>query len=176
MDEKRFWDIIAVGCPVEPEASWVEALRAQLSRLPIEEIVSFARLLDAKLRAACTIDLWAVASLVHRREAYDFLSFRNWLVSRGKPVYEAALSNPDTLAERLQTENDFMVDLAYITRLAWAKATGQRQTAFWQANNFVQLPREEVAGGDWDFNDRAELRRRLPRLTAIYLGEEDVDE
>jgi hypothetical protein len=173
MDEKRFWDIISVGCPKEPGASWVDALSAQVVRLPLEEIDSFAQLLTSKLRAACTFDLRAVASLVMLNQDYEFLCFCNWLVGMGKSVYEAALRNPDSLLERLHAEDDFMADLDWITRGAWTKATGKNQ---YSRGDRLEPTIEELAGDRWDIADRSEWRRRFPQLAAWHFASEEVDE
>jgi hypothetical protein len=178
VDEKRFWDIIAVGCPREPaEGSWVDALTAQLVRLSVAEIDSFARVLDLKLRAACTFDLWATLSLIDQGDDLGFLHFANWLIGAGKPIYEAAVQNADSLAESIQPDEDLGADLTNITGMAWSEVTGRPHSDFRQGKDLLEgaFP-EDMAGERWADNDPAELRRRLPRLAKRFLPSEEVTE
>jgi hypothetical protein len=175
MDEKRFWDIIAIGCPKTLGASWIDALGFQLRRLGVEEIDSFALVLDSKLRAACTFDLRAVGLMLDRNDEVDFFYFCNWLVGMGKPIYESALVNPDSLADLIQEGEDFRADLTYITRLAWAQVTGQPPRLFQQGKDLLSGGSlvDHMAGEPWDLEDVFELRRRFPRLAARFLAPEE---
>ncbi len=48
---------------------------------------------------------------------------------------------------------------------AWMEVTGQPDTADYPARNEAA----ELIGEDWDFDDRAQMRKRLPRLASVYL-------
>jgi hypothetical protein len=53
------------------------------------------------LNEAYTCDLWGAADVIHGGCSDDgFEYFRCWLVSRGRRVYEAALADPDSLAQQ----------------------------------------------------------------------------
>jgi hypothetical protein len=176
VDEKRFWDIISVGCPKQPGASWIVALRFQLLRLPIQEIDFFARVLDAKPRAACTFDLWAAFWLLDTSGDMEFLYFCNWLVGEGKLGFESVLQDPDRLADRLQQGDDFAADITWITSHACAQATGKPEDDFWIGKDDLlraTVLAEDVTCERWDYEDQAELRRRFPRLAAWMLDSED---
>jgi hypothetical protein len=66
-----------------------------------EEIISFEVAFRRYLNLAYTWDLWGAAYVIHGGCSDDgFEYFRRWLVSRGRDVYEAALADPDSLAQR----------------------------------------------------------------------------
>ena len=68
---------------------------------PLEEIISFEVALRRYLNEAYTCDLWGAADVIHGGCSDDgFEYFRCWLVSRGRRVYEAALADPDSLAQQ----------------------------------------------------------------------------
>ena len=101
MPADRFWQIIerASGSDGDPDAH-MEALRVALRELSVEEILSFEVAFRHYLNAAYSWDLWGAAYVVHGGCSDDgFEYFRRWLVSRGRDVYQAALADPDSLAQ-----------------------------------------------------------------------------
>ncbi len=101
MPADRFWQIIerAAQFPRDPDAH-LEALREVLRELSAEEIISFEVAFRRYLNEAYTWDLWGAAYVIHGGCSDDgFEYFRRWLVSRGRDVYEAALADPDSLAQ-----------------------------------------------------------------------------
>jgi hypothetical protein len=102
MPADRFWRIIdrAARSDHDPGAH-MEALRTALRELPLEDIISFEVAFRRYLNEAYRWDLWGAAHVVHGGFCSDdgFEYFRRWLVSRGRDVYEAALADPDSLAQ-----------------------------------------------------------------------------
>ena len=105
-----------------------------------------------------------------------FRDFRVWLVGRGRHAYEAALKNPDTLADILDGDpvDGFGLDAAAL-RVYEAK-TGM-------SDFFDRLDREEKdapppppEGDDWDFDDAEECASSYPRLCHLYLVPQRTDE
>jgi hypothetical protein len=95
-----FWQIIkrAAETDHDPDAH-VEALRAELRELPLQEIISFEVAFRRYLNKAYIWDLWGAAYVIHGGCSDDgFEYFRRWLVSKGRDVYEVALADPDSLA------------------------------------------------------------------------------
>ena len=75
-------------------------MRAELRELSLQEIISFEVAFRRYLNEAYTWDLWGAAYVIHGGCSDDgFEYFRRWLVSRGRDVYEAALADPDSLAQ-----------------------------------------------------------------------------
>jgi hypothetical protein len=178
MHDKQFWDILHAGC--DPGASpddWGGTLHAQLVRLPPPEIVHFDWLFDAKTAAAYTRDLWGAAYLINGGASDDgFYYFRCWLVGRGKKVYEAALANPDSLAAVVHPDHDYEAGIYSTAHHAWCQVTGQPETTPMDDGWLGPRPVQPALGPRWNFDDDAEVRRRFPRLAAVYLTDEDEDE
>ena len=174
MDDKRFWDIIAVACKIEGddpdfEVEWYDALVEQLVTLPHEDIVRFDRWFDDRTDALYTRDHWGAAYLINGGASDDgFYYFRCWLVGMGKRVYEAALKDPDTLADVVNSSIDYEAEIYSVARAAWERL-GLDEDDFDRA--YKKLGRRKKAklkGEDWAFNDDEEMRRRLPRLFELY--------
>src|SRR5262245_57745692 len=107
MDEKRFWAIIAEACGADPRAAEErdEALTAQLVRFRPDEIIEFNHIFDRLAAQAYRVDLWGAAYVINGGASDDgFYYFRCWLIGMGKKVYEAALANPDNLADFVDPE------------------------------------------------------------------------
>jgi hypothetical protein len=102
MPADKFWRLIerAAKSDHDPDAH-VNALRAALQDLSLEEIISFEVAFRRYLNEAYTWDLWGAAYVINGGCSDDgFEYFRRWLVSKGRDVYEAALTDPDSLAQQ----------------------------------------------------------------------------
>lgn len=106
MDERRFWQLIedavraAPGHDMDAADRQAAALEANLASLPGADINAFQRILDAKRNLAFRWDLWGAAYLMNggcSDDCFDY--FRGWLIGRGRKVFEAAIRDPDSLAE-----------------------------------------------------------------------------
>ena len=95
-----------------------------------------------------------------------FYYFRCWLIGMGRRVYEAALADPDSLADAVLPGIDAEAEIYAAAHSAWMAVTGRPDTDPYPARN----EGAELRGEAWDFDDDEEVRRRLPRLAAIYLG------
>jgi hypothetical protein len=177
VDDKQFWDILSAACdPAESPEEWHEPLHEQLIRLPPREIVHFDWLFDAKTAAAYTVDLWGAAYLINGGASDDgFYYFRCWLVGMGKKVYEAALANPDSLADFVKADEEAEAEIYGAGRQAWYEATNQPDTTPLDDAWLGPRPTEVLQGQDWDYDDDAEMRRRFPRLTAVCIPDEDEE-
>jgi hypothetical protein len=101
MAAETFWSIIERAAKADHDPGAQEmALRAELEKLSLEDIISFEAAFRRYLNEAYTWDLWGAAHVIHGWCSDDgFEYFRRWLVSRGREAYEAALADPDSLAE-----------------------------------------------------------------------------
>src|SRR5438093_10687165 len=93
-----------------------------------------------------------------------FEYFRDWLISRGQVIYNAAVENPDTLADITEPGRDDyeFEELGYIALEVYEELTGNEMPQLdfqWSA---------EPKGRNWDFDDKNEVSRRLPQLTKLY--------
>ncbi|WP_344140456.1 DUF4240 domain-containing protein, partial [Luedemannella flava] len=150
-----------------------------VSRAPAE-IVQFS-LRQWQLRdQAYRYDLWAAAFLIEGWWSDDgFMDFRDGLISLGRDWYERALADPDSLADHpaVRDGGDVLIgneDFVGAAHRAYERLTGEPDGL----NEALEASPEAVplrvitepVGARWDVEDEDEMRRRLPRLAAIFLG------
>jgi len=162
MDIERFWEIVdAAKQTAAPDTEGrVDALKHLLSTESLDEIQSFQSHYDAQIRRSYRWDLWGAANLINGGASDDgFRYFRDWLVSEGRSVFEAALTSPDSLADLPR------VDLAEL------ELFGYVALEVYEARGGGELDRDfstELAtpqGQQWSEDNLAEL---LPRLARKY--------
>jgi len=168
MPADKFWQIIerAAKSDHDPDAQ-MKTLRTALHELSIEEIISFEVAFRRYLNEAYTWDLWGAADLIHGGCSDDgFEYFRRWLVSRGRDVYEAALADPDSLAQRdLQPGPDGVwefEEIYYVAREVFEEKGGEGDVRDYSE------PEAGMAGpgpsGERFGDDDQHLARRYPKL------------
>jgi len=117
---------------------------------------------------AYTNDLWGAAYLINGGASDDgFYYFRCWLLGLGRDAYEAAVADPDSLADVVDPDDGDLheAETYGAARQAWMDVAGADE------DDAYPEPREpeDLVGDEWDFDDEDEVRRRLPRLAAMYL-------
>jgi hypothetical protein len=142
---------------------------AALAKLDAEEIVGFERHLRRVLDASYKVDLFGAAYLVNggcSDEGFD--AFRGWLMVQGREAYARAVGEPDSLAElpavmraALTGEELGSERMLTIAARAHREATGEE---------LPEVPGTKRPNTDdfWDFDDEDEVRRRFPRLAALF--------
>jgi hypothetical protein len=168
MDEGRFWEIIAAACQPDPRQAddWDRQLQVALTKISPDEIVEWNHIFDRLAARAYTVDLLGAAYIINGGAGDDgFYYFRCWLICMGRDVYEAAVVDPDSLAAVLVPGIDAEAETYAAAHQAWMTVTGRPDTAPYPARN----EHAEARGEDWDFDDDNEVRRRFPRLSALYL-------
>jgi hypothetical protein len=177
VDDKRFWDVIDAGCPdgTRPE-EWGSSLVGVLKQLEPDEIVRFDRWFEDRADAAYCRELWSVASMLNGGASDDgFYYFRCWLVGMGKQVYEAALADPDSLAGVVDPDGEYEAEIYGVARGAW-EAKGLPEVDFDAAYSAGSQRQGRLPlTGEW-VRDEEAIRRRFPRLAALYLDEDEGDE
>lgn len=102
MNTDDFWSLIERAQQVadpQNEASMMEALFWELTKLPDREFFAWYRLQEAFMQLADTPKLCAAASIINYGTSDDrFMDFCAWLVMQGRAVYLSALAAPDRLA------------------------------------------------------------------------------
>lgn len=175
------------GEPVETDLDVDEddpvarALIHVLARLDPAEIVGFERAFDQVRARADRADVALAAALIEPGYR-DEDGFRAGLVALGRATFEAALRDPDSLAEHPLVREIAAADdtrrlgreeLIYAAGKAYSEATGQDEITFFdlvaaEAEDVDDQPSDETAGNAWDGSEEAETRRRLPRLSALF--------
>ena len=177
MDRGAFWGIInpiALAPPprLPPDdhyAKFIQRLTDALATLPTESLESFQDNLQLVVAAAYTSELYGVHCLVNGGGSLDgFYYFRAWLVAQGRPTYDAALQEPDSLSTictlRGVVADYECEDVLNVAKTIYSSKTGQDMS--WRADP-GDLNDHPMPGRAWQ--DDAELRAMLPRLAAIHM-------
>ena len=178
MDDKRFWDVIAVACPHEAVEEfyepWYGSLVETLATLPPELVVRFGRWFDDKTDALYSHDHWGAAYLINGGASDDgFYYWRCWLVGMGKAVYEAALKDPDTLAGVVAPDCEASeAEIYSAAREAWRRQKRKEKDFDRACGALSEGDPERLKGRRWNFDDDRQIRKRFPRLAALYLDRE----
>jgi hypothetical protein len=172
MDYEQFWQLVD-STRGQPDRA--EQLAKLLEPFAPEDILQFRLLYDDLIQSANKVDLWGAAHAINGGCSDDgFYFFREVLIERGRPVFESAVRDPDSLAD-VVTPGEKMQDsesLGNAPMLAWMAKTGGTEEAFYEAvdNADQRTDRGGAEEGEWwEFADPAEVRHRLPRLAAKML-------
>ncbi|MER6828348.1 DUF4240 domain-containing protein [Streptosporangium sp. NPDC000563] len=199
MDEDAFWELVdRSDRETDTRKKRLAWLDGELSRRSAEEIADFSMWWDSATSRLCTWDMYAVYCYVFSRQSFNaFEYFVNWLVSLGRVAFEQVAADPDSLVElpeflrlmkvlrariaagkypvwSVNEEPEFEL-LAYVTFEPYRKATGLDTSHLGDVVHArgvhakFPLLGENFDGEEWDFEDEAEIGRRLPRV-ASYLG------
>ena len=145
MSTEQFWQIIEATRATTQEQQ-LDLLRQELEQLAPGELIEFERILSERLFAAFNWDLWVVAWLCEGGLCSDdnFMDFRQWLISRGCAVFDAALENPDSLVDEMrQTEHRAFESFSYVPANIYRELTGEELPDL-----ALEHPKEPT-GGDW---------------------------
>lgn len=165
MDAQQFWALIdssrreAGGDPDQQ----MEVFGEMLAELPAQEILDFDRLFTEYWVGADSRDLWGAAYLIGGGCSGDgFMDFRGWLIAKGRKVYEAALADPDSLAQHMTDadDNGQIEGFQYVAAQAWAESTGRDWSEF--PHTDIPFP-AELSGEPFAHEELAE---RFPKLAA----------
>ncbi|MFD7497455.1 DUF4240 domain-containing protein [Streptomyces sp. NPDC059832] len=177
MNKQQFWQLVeaARNQVSNPKEGEKVARRATslLAAQPAEEIVAAQQVLWDLMADSYTNPLWAAAYVINggcSDDGFDY--FRGWLIVQGREVFERMVADPDALAEvpvvRASAADGIDLDCEETLSIVWdahITATGKQlpDDAF-----TIRYPELDLAWG-FDFDDRGEMTRRLPRLAALYL-------
>jgi hypothetical protein len=161
----QFWELIeaahtvAQGNPNTKEA----ALRRAIESLSPENIVAFAKHWDECDARAYRWDLWGAAYVIQGGCSDDsFQDSRASLIGQGRARFEAAMADPDSLAE---IEGDhvarelFFEGYQYLRWKVYKEKTGEELP-----QNDADHPADPV-GDEWEEDDLAKV---CPKLWAKY--------
>lgn len=178
MNKSEFWTLVdqareASGTRESPTTALIQ----KLASLSAEQILAFAYELEQETGSLYRWDVWAAAYLIGGGCSDDsFSDFRAGVVSLGRNWCERVRNNPDALAEHpvvleAAPTGDYVIfDEAF--GYAAIDALGRRAAgaeSYWDAYPAYRAARRadtEVAatmGEEFDFDDNAAMRERLPR-------------
>jgi Protein of unknown function (DUF4240) len=176
MDTELFWALIedARGQVVDPADGDAIVSRASdmLSARPAEEIVAAQQVLWDLMAASYRNPLWAAAYLINggcSDDGFDY--FRGWLILQGREVFARVVADPDNLSElpviRAAAADGDEIECEDALSIAWDAYQTVTGAEFPDDAFTIDYP-ELDPDWDFDFDDHAELERRLPRLAALY--------
>ncbi|MFD0742243.1 DUF4240 domain-containing protein [Phytohabitans flavus] len=170
MNTSEFWALIGDAAREggTPDTA-AERIAAALAKRDADEIVGFERHMRRVLDASYKVDLFGAAYLVNggcSDEGFD--AFRGWLMAQGREAFARAVGQPDSLAELPAVKRAAVTgeELGSERMLAVAAQAHREATG-------EDLPEEPAAKRPntddfWDFGDEDEVRRRFPRLAALF--------
>ncbi|MEV4139672.1 DUF4240 domain-containing protein [Dactylosporangium sp. NPDC049742] len=179
-DVWRLVDEARAGLGGSPSADDVAAAMVRLlGARPPAVIAAFDRPFDELVAESYRAGLWAAAYVINGGASDDgFEYFRGWLITQGRETFERAVADPDSLAahpavvaaaaecDELECE-----DVLAVVWQAYRDRTGGDELP---ARDFTIRHPDLDPDWEFDFDDEAEMRRRLPRLMALYDEEEDT--
>ncbi|RKN41169.1 DUF4240 domain-containing protein [Streptomyces hoynatensis] len=177
MNTQEFWQLVEAGRGLasEPDDAQevVRHASALLAARPAEEITAAQQALWDLMAESYTNPLWAAAYLINggcSDDGFDY--FRGWLITRGQRTFTRVCEDPDSLAElplvRAAAADGFELDCEETLGLAWNAHLAATGRPLPPGALTIRYPELDPA---WnvDFDDRAEMTRRLPRLAALFL-------
>jgi hypothetical protein len=177
MNKQRFWQLIAAARNQAFDPNAIDTIASEATTLlaahPADEIVAAQQVVWDLMADSYTNPLWAAAYLINggcSDDGFDY--FRGWLIAQGPETFERIVGDPDALADLpiVQTTAADGLDLdgEDVLSIAWnahIAATGEQLPA----DAFTIRYPELDSAWNFDFDDRDEMARRLPRLAALYL-------
>ncbi|GAA2451030.1 hypothetical protein GCM10010191_81340 [Actinomadura vinacea] len=171
MDRQDFWHLIDQAREGAPDDRAIaERATALLAVRPREDILAFQQLFWDLMSESYREPLWGAAYTINggcSDDGFDY--FRGWLIGQGRATFESAVADPDSLAgnpvvqeaakDFMELDNESMLGIAYG---AYRTAQGEEMP------HDAYTIKHSDPGPGWDFDDREETRRHLPRLTALY--------
>lgn len=181
MDTDGFWNLIETARATAVQGKpFHEMLADLLAARTDQEILEYQEKFDEAHQTLYRWDMWAAAYLIGGGCSDDgFIDFRAGLIAQGRDWYQKAADSPDSLAShpavaaaRGPRDNPlFYEEVNYAASYAFQRISGDDH-AFWNAlrarNERDCTPAD--MGEDFDFDDEQEMRCRLPRLSALCLG------
>ena len=128
MDIKEFWELIDKTREAAKGDAWKqsELLTEELAKLPEKEIISFDEIFHDLKDNAYIGNLWDAAFVImYYCGDSSFHEFREWLVGRGKEMYESAIKDPETLVNVLEVGEQIFPTLLGPALDAYEKVTGK---------------------------------------------------
>jgi hypothetical protein len=176
VNRDEFWEFLdkaraLADSPDDADGVAAAAVELLCRRMP-GEIAAAAQPFWGLMAESYRGDLWGAAYVVNGGASDDgFEYFRGWLISQGRTVFSQAVADPDSLAgvpavlaaaaSGMDLHGEPMLDIAWN---AYQRKTGESLP---DDSCTVSYPSIEFG---WDFEDREATRRRLPRLSRLFLG------
>ncbi|MBS2011171.1 MAG: DUF4240 domain-containing protein [Cyanobacteria bacterium SZAS TMP-1] len=168
MDEQAFWYIIASS--LEDGGGYDEqliSLKRILQGMTDDDLIAFQEMVDHMMAQAYRWGLWGAAYIMQGGISDEgFEAFRAGLIMKGKDIYEAAVVEPDSLADIDDVEE--CEDFLYLA----CEVYEERNSDGAIYDRFREEGRAAPEGDSFDENDSRYMREQYPRLWEIYCADE----
>jgi Protein of unknown function (DUF4240) len=162
MDIDAFWSLIENARGDGEQSGHVKRVQEALMQCTPDQIVAFDKLMYQLEAESYTWELWGAAYIINggcSDDGFDY--FRGWLILQGKDLFEAAITEPDNLADYPGLEEGAECeDLLYVASNAYEALTGKELPIV--ARDMPDL------GDGCNFDDESQMTKRYPKLTAKY--------
>jgi hypothetical protein len=156
-EAQNLWAILDPSVSPTNGAESVRIFRDRLVKLSPDDIRKIDQQFTRQLSRSYSWELWGAAYIINggcSDDCFDY--FRAWLIMQGSAVFNAAIREPDSLADyRHLSQPAEIEDALSVTRDAYHTVTGE------EPDGDGLNPK---LGPGWDFDDHLEMRRRYPRL------------
>jgi hypothetical protein len=164
MDLNEFWSLIdrSRSGHEEDTGAQEDALGELLRGRPRDELEAFERIYREQLARAYRWDVWGAGYVLNGGMSDDsFDYFCDWLISRGREVFEQVLADPESLADVPGAVEDEIEaeGLRYAVYEAYETTHGEELPVSGAGPDHAAGP----AGDEWDEDDVDAL---FPRLVA----------
>ena len=147
-----------------PKVGAEHVLKARLQQLSPEDLVAFDKHFTEQFFRAYNWQLWNAAYIIKGGCSDDsFMDFRYGLISRGRHIFEAALENPDSLADVVAIGEDLRNEaFASVAQNVYEAKTG------------TEMPERDIrhpsdpSGEDWNPDSKELCAKHLPKVWAKF--------
>jgi hypothetical protein len=172
LDEDRYWSLIQQAQDnTEDLDEMEEYLVEEVEKLTPKEMVGFYLRTHYFLDKAYTSELWCAGYIINGGCSDDgFEYFRLWLISAGKDIYYKAVANPDSLADVVETGNEYEFEgLTYAPITAFESKTSLDLYDYIDEDTVHRgIPDIELT---WEEDDSESQKKICPRLYAMFAEE-----
>lgn len=167
MTPDEFWTLIEQSRKkASTPDDQVDVIVDTLKALPLAEIIAFDRQVWRLLAESYRWDLWAAAYIINDGCSDDgFEYFRGWLLLQGRAVWEAALKDPQSLAD---LSEEALGNGVECEMMLGAGAEAYEEAVEEEIPDHGQRYPDDPLGKPWE---EEELSRLYPKLWARFTGE-----
>jgi hypothetical protein len=155
MDLNLFWQLIADSKKnAKNQGDQIKKLRQLVTNLSPQQIIEFDKIVWGRMAKSYHRDLWLAFYVIRGGCSDDSFDYcRQWLILRGREVFDRALKNPDSLADL-----DNHGECEELLSLAWS---------VYEAKMGKKIPGTRYAdyglqGQEWDESDEAYMKKKVP--------------
>lgn len=169
MDEQDFWYIISETLEAAEDGrdEQLAQLKELLQQMRDEDLIAFQEMVDHMMNRAYLWELWGAAYIMYGGLSDEqFEGFRAGLILKGKDIFEAAMSEPDSLCDEEVEECEELLLLA-------CEVYEERNEDGGIYDRFREEGPMRPGGEPIDEEDSRVMKSLYPRLWAKYCEEEE---